>query len=246
MDGLPYELQNLAGAVRYQEWVARSVTPFLGKRILEFGSGIGTLSRWLPEGEALILSEFDSGLFNVLAQESRKRDPSGKRIQCFNLPVNDELVAIAKEAQIDTVVSFNVLEHISEHEAVLDRLIEVLRASSTPGPKRLITFVPAHGWLYGELDRAFGHCRRYERKSLEALLKRLAPEMRIQSRYFNLPGVPGWYLMGRVLKRSTLGKGSVQAFEKLVPLISGIDDFIHATLKLPVGQSLLSVATLPG
>jgi hypothetical protein len=47
--------------------------------------------------------------------------------------------------------------------------------------------------LYGELDRAVGHLRRYDRDELSAKLVRhwFAVEM---ARYVNLPGLFGWYL----------------------------------------------------
>ncbi len=59
---LPFELDSLAEARNYQRWVFDAVRPFLGRRILEVGSGIGNMSQWLPADELLVLAETDPRL----------------------------------------------------------------------------------------------------------------------------------------------------------------------------------------
>ena len=42
---VPFELALLARAIEYQHWIADTVRPLLGARILEIGSGIGNRPR---------------------------------------------------------------------------------------------------------------------------------------------------------------------------------------------------------
>ena len=58
----PFELDALAKAHQYQKWIYESVAPYMGKRVLELGSGIGNLSQWLPDQELLVLSEVETSL----------------------------------------------------------------------------------------------------------------------------------------------------------------------------------------
>jgi len=72
------ELHALAEAKNYYRWVIRQFAPFMGKRVIEAGAGIGTFARSLldhvPVSE-LVLVEPSDNLFPLLqrrfGQESR-------------------------------------------------------------------------------------------------------------------------------------------------------------------------------
>ena len=98
-------------------------------------------------------------------------------------------------------------------------------------------------WAYGEMDRSFDHHRRYNSSMWRVLAKTL-PDFQLQTRYMNLFGLPGWLLMGRVLRKKSFGLSSVKSFEALCPVLRPIDDFLHKALKLPLGQSIIAVLTL--
>ena len=76
-----YELDSLSGAKKYQKWIYESVHPYMGKRILEIGSGIGNLSQWLPQRELLVLSDVESGLVTQLSQIDSLKNPKVKILQ---------------------------------------------------------------------------------------------------------------------------------------------------------------------
>src|SRR5579872_5787954 len=69
---LPFALDTLAEAHEYQRWVFDAARPFLGRRILEVGSGIGNMSQWLPADDLLVLTDTDPELVALL----RKRVPA--------------------------------------------------------------------------------------------------------------------------------------------------------------------------
>lgn len=234
---LSFELTSLASAKNYQEWVYRTVEPFLGKRILECGSGIGNMSQWLPARERLVLSETDPELI----QEMRKRlapklaDPRVE-IREMKLPLQD--LSSWKAEKFDTIVTFNVLEHIEDDGAAMKGLVSLL---ADQGVRRMVHFVPAHPWAYGEMDKSFGHYRRYTKTRLREICQQADPRARVSIRHFNVLGLPGWWLQGRVMGKKQIGMGSIQAFEKICRYFAPVDDFIHRNLRVPFGQSLLCV-----
>src|SRR5205823_3736563 len=68
---------------------------------------------------------------------------------------------------------------------------------------RVVLIVPALHALYGTIDVAIGHHRRYTREEIDAKLRAAGLEVEHVS-YFNLLGVPGWWLNARVLRRRSV------------------------------------------
>ncbi len=136
--------------------------------------------------------------------------------------------------RFDTVICLNVLEHVEDDRESL----AVMRRLLAPGG-RLVLLVPALAALYGSLDRALGHCRRYGRGDVTAKLREggLRP---IHVEYFNLAGIPGWWLTGRVLRRSLIPTASLRWFDALVPLFRW-----ERLLPWRIGQSLIVIGEAP-
>lgn len=242
---IPFELELLSQATNYQKWVARTVSPFLGRRILEVGAGIGNMSKWLPCREKLVLSEADPALITVLKDNVACAFRAAPSVEVRQIDLTSEWHEELAPLDFDTIISFNVLEHIDNDADAIARLLGILKASRTHGPKRLITFVPAHPFAYGEMDRTFSHFRRYARSDFKRLHRQLAQDWKMSLRHFNVIGLPSWVILGRIFRRKQIGAGAVQSFEKICPHVSGLDDFLHEKLKLPLGQSLLCVWESP-
>ena len=244
LESLPFELAALRDAVNYQRWVASATAPYLGARLLEVGAGLGSLSRWLPLRERLVLSERDPELLRLLRIETRERFGADPRVAVAEADLSHDLPAAIAAEELDTIVSFNVLEHVEDDAGVLARLAGLLRRSSCSGPRRIVSFVPAHPWAYGSIDAAYGHVRRYTAASFRALAARSCPDCNVETRYFNVVGLPGWVLMGRILRRQAVSVSAIRWFERLCPWIRDADDALHR-LGLPLGQSLITILTLP-
>ncbi len=99
--------------------------------------------------------------------------------------------------------------------------------------------VPAFQGLYGSLDRALGHYRRYTRRLLRAQYAKVGLAMR-RLEYFNLAGIPGWWITGRLLRRDLIPAGSLALYDRLVPLFR-----CERFLPLRVGQSLIAIGERP-
>jgi SAM-dependent methyltransferase len=127
-------------------------------------------------------------------------------------------------------VCLNVLEHIERDRDALAAMRELLNPGGT-----VVLLVPAVPALYGELDRALGHYRRYTPAVLRDRLADAGLAVR-HLEYFNLAGMPGWWLVGRVLKRSVIPTGSLRFYNALVPLFR-----LERYLPWRPGQSLIAV-----
>ena len=93
---------------------------------------------------------------NIPALRARFADDSRVRIH------HGYLEDIGDSGVAETVIAVNVLEHV-------ERDAEFLRAAHltlTPGGS-LLLLVPAVPRIYGSLDKAFDHYRRYTRSGLE-------------------------------------------------------------------------------
>lgn len=222
------ELDALAGTRYYYRAILHYFRPFLGPRVIEIGAGIGTFADQLlaeaPQVRELVL--YEPARNNIPRLEKRFRDDPRVRV------VAGYFEAGSESRPADAIVLVNVLEHV-EHDA---RLLEAIHSTLAPGGAVLI-FVPALPVLYGALDAALEHFRRYTRRGLRARLR--GAGFRIGTlRYMNLPGVVPWFVTGRVLRRATLGAREVQLYDRLVMRwLSRLERLIPP----PFGQSLIAI-----
>src|SRR5215471_10648553 len=121
------------------------------------------MSQWLPAGELLVLTETEPRLVELL----RERVPSYFGPQSANVHVHqlelgadDPREPALVDSSLDTIVSFNVLEHVEDDRAFIAHLLGILRASPA-AERRLVSLVPAQAWAFSDLDRCYGHFRRY-------------------------------------------------------------------------------------
>jgi hypothetical protein len=102
-----------------------------------------------------------------------------------------------------------------------------------------VLLVPALRALYGSLDRALDHHRRYAREELVTKLRSAGFEVE-RSWFFNLLGVAGWYVNSRVLRRTTFPPVQLTLYDALVPLFR-----LESRFRLPLGMSLIAIARKP-
>jgi SAM-dependent methyltransferase len=243
---LPFELDSLAEARNYQQWVFDAVSPFLGRRILEIGSGIGNMSQWLPTGDLLVLTETDPQLVQLLRERAASYFGSHVAKVCIHqLELGGAQEHALAAYGFDTIVSFNVLEHIEDDRDAVAHLLGLLRASPA-AVRRLVSFVPAHAWALSDLDRHYGHFRRYSRDRIGQLSLELAPDARVTVIPFNAVGFAGWVWSTMILRQTRIDKRSVKAYDAICRYTRGVDDFFCRTLGYPLGQSFVWVLELRG
>ena len=159
----------------------------------------------------------------------RARFAERRNVTVARLNLPDDHGALAGQ-RFDTIICLNVLEHVEDDRGSL----VAIRAMLAPGG-RLVLLVPALPAIYGTMDRELGHHRRYQRAALADLLRSTGFNV-AHTEYFNLAGVPGWWLAGRVLRRPMIPAGSLKLYDVLVPLFR-----LERLLPWRVGQSLIAI-----
>ena len=225
-------LQQMATAERYNAWIAETIRPYLGPRILEVGCGIGNMTRYLLR-QAQVVIALDKHPQAVLSV--KQQYPLSPQLIPMEADIGEaQLVETLRPFHIDTVVCINVLEHIEDDE----RALSVMHAILGPGG-HLVVYVPAGRCLYGTLDRALGHHRRYEASSLR---RQMSHYGRLETLFtMNLVGAPGWFVGSRLLRRQRLSGRMVALFNVLTPLVAAFE----RRVKVPFGQSLVAGITKP-
>jgi SAM-dependent methyltransferase len=225
-------LERMAAAPRYNRWMFDRLRPWVGRRVLEIGAGIGNMSAFLadqPRVERVVLTDTEPYYLGRLRE--RFAGQSHVSVAELRLPaVSPGLVA----ERLDTVICLNVLEHIEDDRASLRAMHDLLQ----PGG-RLALLVPSLRALYGTLDEALGHFRRYVPDELSEKLQAAGFRLR-RLEYFNLAGVPGWWFAGRVLRRRLIPAGALRWYEALVPLFR-----LERLLPWRIGQSLIAIGEVP-
>jgi SAM-dependent methyltransferase len=214
----------MAAAERYNAWLLDRAEPYLGRRVLDVGAGIGTFTeRLAPLCELVVAVEADPEFTRIL--EQRFADHSSVQV------VHAEAEASLPEGPFDSIVCFNVLEHI----AADDEALTSFRARLAPGGA-LLLLVPAHPRLYGATDRMLGHERRYLKTQLRGRLENSGFSVEVL-RHVNPVGALGWLVSARLLRREEIPRASLAVFDRTVPLVRHLD-----RPRLPFGLSLWAVA----
>ncbi len=218
-------LERLAGARNYNRWLTDRLQPWIGRRVLEIGAGLGSMSEFILDRERVVLSDTDPYYLGRLRERFGTRP--NVRISELRLPDGDGALAAER---LDTLLCPNVLEHVPDDVGSL----AAMRGLVVPGG-RLVLLVPSLPSIYGTLDEALGHVRRYRPAELRDKYRRTGWRM-VHLEYFNLAGVPGWWLTGRVLKRRMIPAGSLDLYDALVPFFR-----LERFLPWRVGQSLIAI-----
>lgn len=230
-DSGPDILHALSKAPRFNRWMGETIRPYVGQQVLEIGAGIGNLTRVLiPRVKCYVAADIDEEHMARLSTRFQHR---------HNLHVRRCDLAKAADfadfqASMDTVVCLNVLEHVEDDTGAL---INIFSALAKGG--RAIVLVPHGQEIFGTLDVALGHYRRYSHRELQEKMESVGFNVE-KILNFNRISRPGWYVSGRILKRTTLGAMQMALFDQLVWLWRRIDQ------RLPwPPTSIIAIAAKP-
>ncbi len=227
VDPLHATLRRMAVLDRYNAFLFETVSPAIGQRVLEVGSGTGTMTHYLRGRDRVFATDVDPQYVHLL----ERRFEHASNVEVATLDLGETVPEVVARQRYDTILCLNVLEHVADDRAAVRRLAELLE----PGG-RLIVLVPAHRGLFGEMDRAVGHHRRYSRGELARVLAEAGLAVEGES-FVNATSTPGWFLNGRVLKRRSVPGLQARLANLLVPLYR-----FERRLGLPFGLSVIAVA----
>jgi glycosyltransferase involved in cell wall biosynthesis len=207
-------LDAFANAPNFNRWMADTIHPFIGKRVLEIGAGMGNLTRLLLAGrKRYVATDIDREHLERL----RNRLSQRPNLETAVLNAADAHGQEAFCGQMDTVVCLNVLEHIPDDLGALRNIRCLLEEGG-----RAVILVPCGQTIYNSLDEELGHCLRYSEEQLRQRMTDAGFEVEAILQ-FNRASRPGWWLNGTILKRRTISRVQLKNFDRLVWLLRRVD-----------------------
>ncbi len=225
------ELEIFAHAHNWKRYWAGQVLPYIGQSVLDVGAGLGANLKllWRPDASWLCIEPDEALAAMAKKTASEMPQPSKCRVLYGNL------AQLSPDEMADTIIYLDVLEHIEDDRAELERALTHLKAGG-----HLIVLAPSYQWLYSSFDKAIGHFRRYNATSLTAVapnglaLKKLC--------YLDSAGVLASAANKLILQSGTPTHWQVTFWDRvLVPLSRLLDKLIAQR----AGKSILAVWQKP-
>lgn len=226
------ELELFADVHNWKRYWSNYIRRFVGKNVLEVGAGIGSNTRFLDTGGngRWVCLEPDAELLARLADKLRKTP----RPQPYDT-VCGTLATLDVREYFDTIIYIDVLEHIEDDRAELERAAAHLH----PGG-HLIVISPAHQWLFTPFDEAIGHYRRYNRPALLAIAPKALDVERIK--YLDSIGLAASIANRLFLRQSMPTRAQLRMWDTwMIPASRIVDKF----LLFFAGKSIVAIWRKP-
>jgi 2-polyprenyl-3-methyl-5-hydroxy-6-metoxy-1,4-benzoquinol methylase len=219
-------LDVISSATKFNKWLYETVNPFCKGKILEIGSGVGNISDFFIQNKQnIFLSDIRSNYRTILENKFNLSSDHVLNIDIahphFEITYNTLL------SSFDSVFALNVVEHIKDDELAIKNMLSLLK----PGGEMTI-LVPAYQTLYNDIDLSLEHFKRYNKKTLSALMGKYAPIKK--TFYFNATGIMAWWISGKILRHKTIPAGEMRLYNTFVPLFKIIDKMILSRMGLSV------------
>lgn len=217
---------------RYSKWMYNNFKCYIGKRVLDIGSGTGNMiSFYMNRCEKIVATDIFPDEIQYMEERFKTNN-----VECITFNISSDNIDKLKDYFFDTVTCINVLEHIE------DDINAVAKMKDIVGEKgKIIILVPAVSTAYGTVDKACGHFRRYDKGDLEKIADTL--ELRIiLNKYMNPLGLIPWIIKGKIQKKeSTFSDDLDNKSSFIYNFASGILESIERIVKVPFGISQIVV-----
>ena len=222
-------LDVISDAKKFNKWIYDTINPYCKGKVLEIGSGIGNISSlFLENNQAIVLSDIRDIYLDRL-KDRFTREKSLQEIIKLDFVAHDFSERYADYLDtFDTVFALNVVEHIEDDCLAIANCKLLLKKGG-----KLIILVPAYQSLYNSFDKELFHFRRYTKKSLQNVFQENDFSI-IHSKYFNLAGILGWYISGKLQRNKTIPENQMKFFNQLVPVFKFVDRIIFNKVGLSV------------
>ncbi len=217
-------LESMSQAGFYNKWTFDKFKKYLKGEILEIGCGIGNFTSTLSEYGNTTAIDIDQNLIQKFKSDNNAKVKVG-------FGDIEKGKYFFKDKEFDTIVCINVLEHINDDYLALRNIYKLLKNNGT-----LILLVPIYTFLFGEIDRAVHHYRRYNPKVLTKNMQEIGLTI-ISSRKLNFIGALGWFVTGKIFKNKQITKNNIKLFNIMSPIL-----YLENLIEPPIGTSILIVA----
>lgn len=216
------DLLVMAQARNYHKWLLSQFDSYIGDRILDFGAGIGTYTELLLDKQLIVALDKEPECINYLSYRFKNN------LNVF--AVHEECLLTLSYLNLDTILCFNVLEHIEDDKQLLQKFNRILKPEG-----RLLLVVPAYQALYGSIDETVGHYRRYSKEELIEKVKEAGFVVEKVNRMNSL-AVPVWFVVNRILRKKEQSPKMVLFYDQyVIPVLSKIEKLLPP----PIGLSLV-------
>ncbi|MDO5580843.1 MAG: glycosyltransferase [Planctomycetia bacterium] len=178
----PNLLRTMEQARNFTRLIIKKSASRFGQKIVELGSGLGNVSKHLPQKETLLLTDSMENNIRIL-----KNSYDGNAVvEVDHLDPQREIPGSNRREQFDTAILFNQLEHAADDEKVLECAADLLEPNG-----RVLIVVPKESHCCWKLKKYGGYEQRYSKRDLKKKLEEAGFEMEtIQS--FNRIGSLLW------------------------------------------------------
>lgn len=226
-------LQRLETDEEYGQWIYDRVGGSLGASVVEIGSGMGALGRFLADRAKVYLTDLRSDYFAALVE----RFQGHSNVHVRQVDVLDPPAELLEQG-FESAVSCNCIEHIEDDVTAIRNMGRMVR----PGGK-VVVLVPAFQALMSPLDYNLGHYRRYTTRSLSERFRLAGLEVE-EASYLNFVGCVGWFVAGRVFRQGTIRPAHVTLHKFVQPIARAIEKHIFRE-RPPFGLSVIVTGRRP-
>ena len=219
--------RRLSKADAYLYWLFRNLEPYIGRRVLDVGCAIGNITQFFIDREHVVGID----IAPEMVAQVRRRFAGRDSFSAYVHDISDPAIMELAEEHLDTVVCAHVLEHVADDEASLRHMHALL-----PDGGRLILLVPVIKCIWGVLDEATGHQRRYTWPEVDSMLQHTGFAVE-DHWYVNFLAIFGWFFTGRVLRREIIPTAQYSLYNRLTPLLARLETWIRP----PIGLSVVCV-----
>jgi SAM-dependent methyltransferase len=222
------ELELFALATNWKSYWKGKVQRFIRGDVLEVGAGVGGTTKILHDAsqKSWLCLEPDpqlaARLTEIVAAKTFATDPTVRVGYITDLD---------SEQRFDTILYFDVLEHIEDDHRELRLAADRLR----PGG-HLVILCPAHEFLFSPFDQAIGHHRRYNK----TMYRKLTPAglCLVKLTYLDSVGMLLSLANRMILRSSAPTQTQILFWDRWVVRCSRVADGMFCGL---LGKSILGV-----
>lgn len=228
--------EQMAHLEAYYAWTLAMFGAAISGPAVDAGAGSGHFSALLADKVSPLLL-LEGGMENLRTLRHRFANRPDISIQEIDLNnCSGEISAF----HASSIFTLDVLEHMEDDARMLAQF-----HSALPPHGKLYIKVPALAWLYGPVDQASGHFRRYTRRSLRLAVESAGFRV-LRCHYMNLAGVAPYFVKSRILRKrqnfsKTFNERQIRRIAAVIPWLQRLDRILGP----PLGLSVICVAEKP-